>query len=75
MAVGLTHPPTHAQVLLMSRDELSMLVVSYADVRRCIASCYEELRARASRDLPGGGGQGGAAMQRSRSRPSMQQQY
>ena len=53
----------------MSRDELAMLVVSYADIRRCIASCYEELRGRASP------AQGSGGMQRSRSRPSMQQQY
>lgn len=58
----------------MSRDELSMLVVSYADVRRCIASCYEELRARASpqQAYGAGAGAGGSGMQRSRSRPSMQ---
>ncbi|KAI3433530.1 hypothetical protein D9Q98_003340 [Chlorella vulgaris] len=57
------------KVLLMSRDEMSMLVVSYADVRRCIASCYEELRARAAGKQQQGG------MQRSRSRASVQQQY
>ncbi|PSC73700.1 PAB-dependent poly(A)-specific ribonuclease subunit 3 [Micractinium conductrix] len=67
------------KVLLMSRDELSMLVVSYADVRRCVASCYEELRSRSSSAYPapqpgGGGGGGSGAMNRSRSRPSMQQQ-
>jgi hypothetical protein len=56
-------------VLLMSRDEMSMLVVSYADVRRCIANCYEELRARAAGKQQQGG------MQRSRSRASVQQQY
>ncbi|PRW58104.1 PAB-dependent poly(A)-specific ribonuclease subunit 3 [Chlorella sorokiniana] len=59
------------KVLLMSRDEMSMLVVSYSDIRRCIASCYEELRGRASTSGPSGPG----GMQRSRSRPSMQQQY
>ena len=60
----------------MSRDELSMLVVSYADIRRCIASCYDELRARAARDLPGGGGAGGGGgggVTRSRSRANMGQ--
>lgn len=77
---GLAHSPTHiythpVQVLLMSRDEMSMLVVSYADVRRCIATCYDELRQRASGGVPGSGGVSGAGMQRSRSRPSMQQQY
>ena len=73
------HPRFPLQVLLMSRDELSMLVVSYADVRRCVASCYEELRSRSSSAYPapqpgGGGGGGSGAMNRSRSRPSMQQQ-
>ena len=68
----------------MSRDEMSRRVVSYADVRRCIAGCYEELRARASGQYPqplGPGGQQGQGQQqmgmpRSRSRASMQhQQY
>lgn len=75
MRVRLLHccpaPSPTPQVLLMSRDEMAMLVVSYSDIRRCIASCYEELRGRAS--APPGGPGGG--MQRSRSRPSMQQQY
>lgn len=72
------------KVLLMSRDEMSMLVVSYADVRRCINSCYDELKARASTQYPqqpGSLASGGGAsssqqqgMHRSRSRPSMQQQ-
>lgn len=62
-----------AQVLLMSRDELSMLVASYADVRRCISGCYEELRSRASALYPGQQ-LGGGGVHRSRSRPNMQQQ-
>ena len=73
MLPALPSTPPSPQVLLMSRDEMSMLVVSYSDVRRCIASCYEELRGRAS-TTPGGPA-GGGGMQRSRSRPSMQQQY
>jgi Pan3 Pseudokinase domain len=36
------------QVLLLSRDEESMLVVSYADVRRCLEGAYNELRAMAA---------------------------
>lgn len=67
--VSLCPGASNLQVLLMSRDEMSMLVVSYADVRRCIASCYEELRARAAGKQQQGG------MQRSRSRASVQQQY
>jgi len=34
-------------VTLMSRDEASMLVVSYADVKRCVEGAFGELRARA----------------------------
>lgn len=40
------------EVLLMSRDEQSLLVASYADIRRCVEGAYAELRAAASR--PGG---------------------
>jgi hypothetical protein len=36
----------------MSRDEQSLLVASYADIRRCVEGAYAELRAAASR--PGG---------------------
>ncbi len=32
----------------MSRDEASMLVVSYADIKRCIEGTFGELRARAT---------------------------
>jgi PAB-dependent poly(A)-specific ribonuclease subunit 3 len=53
-------PPV--QILLLSRDEASMLVVSYADVKRCIQSSYAELRVR---------GAGAGAMQRSRSKPDL----
>jgi PAB-dependent poly(A)-specific ribonuclease subunit 3 len=34
------------QVMLLSRDEMSMLVVSYADVARCLRAAYSELQAR-----------------------------
>ena len=67
------------KVLLMSRDEASMLVVSYADVRRCLASCYDEVCALASTHYPqqqqqqptqqreaSGGGGGGLPRPRSR---------
>lgn len=58
-------PPPNPQILLLSRDEASMLVVSYADVKRCIQSSYAELRARCG---------GGGAMSRSRSRPELGRQ-
>ena len=34
------------RILLMSHDESSMIVVSYADVKRCAESCYSELLSR-----------------------------
>ena len=37
-----------AQVLLLSRDEMSMLTVSYADIARCLKTAYAELQARRS---------------------------
>lgn len=36
------------KVVLMSRDEASMMVVSYADLRRCLDSAYTELKTRAN---------------------------
>lgn len=36
------------QVLLLSRDEMSMLVVSYADIARCLKGAYGELQARSA---------------------------
>ena len=32
-----------SEKVLLSRDELSMLVASYADVKRCVDSAYTEL--------------------------------
>ena len=37
------------KIMLLSRDEMSMLIVSYADVKHCINSTYKELEARAGR--------------------------
>lgn len=36
------------QVLLLSRDEASMLVVSYADIKRCVETAFAELKSRGS---------------------------
>jgi len=36
------------KIVLLSQDEASMIVVSYADVKRCAESCYSELVARES---------------------------
>ncbi|KAL4547793.1 hypothetical protein Ndes2526B_g07024 [Nannochloris sp. 'desiccata'] len=35
------------KIVLLSRDEASMLVVSYADVKRCLMTAYGELKAAA----------------------------
>lgn len=37
------------QVLLLSRDEQSMLVASYSDIKRCIESAFAELRSASAR--------------------------
>ena len=37
------------KVMLLSRDEMSMLLVSYADVKQCIDTAYKELEAGAGR--------------------------
>lgn len=37
-----------AQVLLLSRDEASMLVVSYADIKRCVETAFAGLKSRGS---------------------------
>jgi PAB-dependent poly(A)-specific ribonuclease subunit 3 len=49
------------RVLLLSRDGASMLVVSYADVRRCLAASYDQLKAAAAAGAGGGAGGGEAA--------------
>ena len=38
------------KIMLLSRDETSMLVVSYADIQRCLAMAYDDI-AKASRHL------------------------
>jgi PAB-dependent poly(A)-specific ribonuclease subunit 3 len=53
------------KIVLLSRDEASMLVVSYADVKRCLMTAYGELKAAAKNTaaagagMMGGGGGGG----------------
>lgn len=37
------------KIMLLSRDEMSMLVVSYADIKQCINTTFKELEMRASR--------------------------
>lgn len=36
------------QVTLISRDEVSMLLVSYADLKTCLESAYSDLKSRAA---------------------------
>lgn len=43
------------KILLLSRDGASMLVVSYADVKRCLTAAYNELKA-AAKSAGGGAG-------------------
>lgn len=38
------------KLILLSRDERSMLIASYADLKRCLETVYQELLARASGD-------------------------
>lgn len=45
------------KIMLLSRDETSMLVVSYADVKRCLLNAYGELKIASEEDK--GGRQGG----------------
>lgn len=40
------------QITLMSRDEASLLVVSYADIKRCLEGALADLRARGSNSRP-----------------------
>ncbi|DBA77365.1 hypothetical protein WJX79_005205 [Trebouxia sp. C0005] len=37
------------KIMLLSRDEMSMLLVSYADIKQCINTTFKELEARAGR--------------------------
>ena len=34
------------KIMLLSRDETSMLVVTYADIQRCLAVAYDEVACR-----------------------------
>ena len=34
------------KILLLSRDEVSMLVVSYADIKRCLEAAHQDLQSR-----------------------------
>ena len=37
------------KIMLLSRDEMSVLLVSYADVKQCINSTFKELEGQARR--------------------------
>jgi hypothetical protein len=47
------------QVTMVSREEASMLVVSYADLKRCLEAAYAELRAREAKSRLGRHAEGG----------------
>ena len=36
------------KIMLLSRDEMSMLLVSYSDVKQCVNTTFKELEMRAS---------------------------
>jgi len=38
------------KIVLLSRNEADMLVVSYADMKRCLESCFAEVLASAGTD-------------------------
>jgi len=38
----------HEKILLLSRDEMSMLVASYADIKKCAEGAFDELKNRAT---------------------------
>lgn len=40
------------KLILLSRDERSMLIASYADLKRCLETVYQELLARVWQSLP-----------------------
>jgi PAB-dependent poly(A)-specific ribonuclease subunit 3 len=48
------------KIVLLSRDEASMLVVSYADVKRCLMTAYGELKAAAKNAAAAGAGMSGS---------------
>ncbi|KAG2482584.1 hypothetical protein HYH03_018468 [Edaphochlamys debaryana] len=54
----------HEELLLLGRDGQSMMVVTYADVKRCLESSFAELRAAAQASMGRGGpmGRGGGMM-------------
>lgn len=40
------------RIALLSRDEATLLAVSYADLRRCLTNSYSELRAASAAPVP-----------------------
>ena len=43
-AINKTDAGLNEKVMLLSRDETSMLVVSYADIKRCLIASYDEIK-------------------------------
>jgi PAB-dependent poly(A)-specific ribonuclease subunit 3 len=48
-AINKADAGVNEKIMLLSRDETSMLVVSYADIKRCLVAAYEEIKRGASR--------------------------
>ena len=40
-------------IVLLSRNEIDMLVVSYADMKRCLETCFQEVTFSCSSTSPG----------------------
>lgn len=49
-AINKADAGVNEKIILLSRDESSMLVVSYADIKRCLLAAYEEIK-KASKPL------------------------
>lgn len=43
-AINKADAGVNEKIILLSRDESSMLVVSYADIKRCLLAAYEEIK-------------------------------
>jgi PAB-dependent poly(A)-specific ribonuclease subunit 3 len=48
------------RIILLSRNEIDMLITTYADMKRCLDTCYQEIMTAAG---PGGSVMPGSGMQ------------
>ncbi|GIM11094.1 hypothetical protein Vretimale_14654 [Volvox reticuliferus] len=59
----------HEEILLLARDGQSMLVVTYADVKRCLENAFAELKNAANAAPPPSGSLSSRGMQSGRTNP------